>query len=59
MNSKISRRDFLRASTTGVAVVGASAATAESISHPPGHRGNERVELIAPTARCASGDAEF
>jgi thiosulfate reductase/polysulfide reductase chain A len=47
MNSKISRRDFMKASATGVALAGATSAVAEPISRPPGRRGSERVELIA------------
>jgi len=47
MNSKISRRDFLRVSTAGAAIVGAGSASAEPISRLPGRRGSERVELIA------------
>jgi thiosulfate reductase/polysulfide reductase chain A len=46
MNSKISRRDFLKVSTAGAAIAGATSATAEP-SRLPGRRGNERVELIA------------
>ena len=47
MNSKISRREFLKASTAGAAIAGVGTATAQAVSHPPGRRGNERVELIA------------
>ena len=46
MNSKISRRDFLKVSTAGAAIAGTTSATAEP-SRLPGRRGNERVELIA------------
>jgi thiosulfate reductase / polysulfide reductase chain A len=46
MNSKLSRRDFLKASTAGAAIAGATTATAESVPHPPGRRGNESVDLI-------------
>jgi len=47
MSSKISRRDFLKASTVSAAIAGATSVAAEPITRLPGHRGNERVELIA------------
>ncbi len=47
MNSKISRRDFMKASATGAAIAGTTCAVAEQISRPPGHRGGDRVEMIA------------
>lgn len=47
MNSKISRRDFLKASTAGAAIAGAAKAVADPIVHLPGRKGSERVELVA------------
>ena len=46
MSEKISRRSFLKAST-GVGALAASTAAAEGEVHPPGRRGNTRVEQIA------------
>lgn len=47
MDSKISRRSFLKLSTAGAAVAGAAQAVADPVTRLPGRKGNERVELVA------------
>jgi thiosulfate reductase/polysulfide reductase chain A len=47
MDSKISRRSFLKVSTAGAALAGAAKAAADPITRLSGRKGNERVELVA------------
>jgi thiosulfate reductase/polysulfide reductase chain A len=47
MKSKVTRRDFLKASTAGAAIAGVVSAVAQPVTCPPGHRGSERVEMVA------------
>lgn len=47
MSSRISRRGFLKGSSLAVAGAGAAAKPAQAESHPPGWRGDTRIQQIA------------